>query len=88
MTTRLSQMKKTLMIRVITTLIGWAIAFAVVYTIFFFFGRELKSLPTAVVALIISGILVTIMGNFVMPFVGKKVAEYVEKMYIKRKEVV
>jgi antibiotic biosynthesis monooxygenase (ABM) superfamily enzyme len=67
--------KPTWRIRIITTLIAWAIAFLIVFTMLSLFGRQLEALPHAVSALLFTGILVPIMGNVVMPSVGKLVVK-------------
>jgi|GEM_PF-5577234 len=75
-------MKKMLLIRIINTLLGWVIAFMIVYTMIFFFGEKLKAYPPVVTALIFSGVLVTVMGNFVMPFLSRIVIRYFDKKYL------
>jgi len=62
-------------IRIITTLAAWAVAFVIVFILLSLFGRRLESLPPALNALIFTGILVPIMGNLVMPFLGTAVAD-------------
>ncbi len=82
------QIKKKILIRVLTTLLGWPVAFVIAYFMLLVFGKQLQAVSQAFTAFVISGVIVTIMGNVAMPFIGKKVEEYVEKMYSKRKEVV
>ena len=49
------------------TLVVWLVAFAIVTTLLSVFGRQLGSLPLAIRALVISGVLVTVMTRLVMP---------------------
>jgi len=53
--------------RVATTLAAWLAAYLVVLVLLSALGDELASLPLAVRALIISGVVVTIMTTLVMP---------------------
>lgn len=71
-----TQTKHQWKIRIISTLMGWAVAFMIVYSILLVFGSQLRKLPQAVDALIISGILVTLMGNFVMPWINQIVSKH------------
>jgi antibiotic biosynthesis monooxygenase (ABM) superfamily enzyme len=59
---------------VATTLGAWLVAFLVVLALLTVFGDELGSLPLALRALVISGVLVTLMVNLVMPGLGAAVA--------------
>lgn len=61
----------------LTTLAAWLVAFLVVTTVLTLFGDELGSLPLALRALVISGVLVTLMANVVMPVVSGAVARWV-----------
>jgi antibiotic biosynthesis monooxygenase (ABM) superfamily enzyme len=60
--------------RVATTLVAWLVAFLVVTGLLTLFGDELGSLPVAVRGLVISGVLVTLMVNVVMPTFNGAVA--------------
>lgn len=60
-----------------TTLGAWLVAFLVVLALLTVFGDELGSLPLALRALVISGVLVTLMVNLVMPVLGAAVAPWV-----------
>ena len=60
--------------RVLTTLAAWLIAFLIVTAILTLFGDELKSLPLALRALVISGVLVTLMTSLVMPVLSAAIA--------------
>ena len=53
--------------RLMTTVAAWAVAFLIVTAIFTLFGDQLNSLPPALRALVISGVLVALMTNLVMP---------------------
>jgi hypothetical protein len=57
-----------------TTLAAWLAAFSVVTALLTVFGHELGGLPPALRALVISGVLVALMVNLVMPAVGATVA--------------
>jgi antibiotic biosynthesis monooxygenase (ABM) superfamily enzyme len=61
---------------VITTLAAWLAAFLVVLTLLTLFRDELGSLPLALRALVISGLLVTLMVNVVMPVLSAAVARW------------
>jgi antibiotic biosynthesis monooxygenase (ABM) superfamily enzyme len=60
--------------RVATTLGAWLVAFGVVTALLTLFGDELGSLPLALRALVISGVLVVLMVNLVMPLLSVVVA--------------
>ena len=59
---------------VATTLAAWLVAFLVVTGLLTLFGGALGSLPVALRALVISGLLVTLMVNVVMPTLNGAVA--------------
>jgi antibiotic biosynthesis monooxygenase (ABM) superfamily enzyme len=61
---------------VATTLGAWLVAFIVVTVLLTVFGDELKSLPLALRALVISGVLVALMVNLVMPALNTAVARW------------
>ena len=63
--------------RAATTLAAWAVAFGVVTTLLTLFGDQLGQLLPALRALVISGVLVTLMVNLVMPVLGPAVARWV-----------
>jgi antibiotic biosynthesis monooxygenase (ABM) superfamily enzyme len=58
------------------TLGAWLVAFAVVLTLLAVFGDELKSLPLPLRALVISGVLVSLMINLVMPVLNLAIARW------------
>jgi antibiotic biosynthesis monooxygenase (ABM) superfamily enzyme len=62
----------------LTTLAAWLAAFLVVVSLLTLFGDELGSLPLAVRALVMSGVLVGLMANLVMPIVSVAVARWVD----------
>lgn len=55
--------------RGVVTGAAWLVAFIVVLALFTLFGEELEALPLAWRALVVSGILVNLMANLVMPVV-------------------
>jgi antibiotic biosynthesis monooxygenase (ABM) superfamily enzyme len=61
---------------VATTLGAWLVAFLVVTALLSLFGDELGSLPLALRALLISGVLVALMVNLVMPLLSVAVARW------------
>lgn len=46
-------------------------AFLLVMALFELFGEQLRSQPLAVIALVISGVLVVVMANVVIPALGR-----------------
>ena len=56
--------------QLVMTLGAWFVAFAVVLALLTLLGDELASLPLALRALVISGVLVSLMVNLVMPFLN------------------
>jgi antibiotic biosynthesis monooxygenase (ABM) superfamily enzyme len=62
--------------RLMTTLAAWPVAFFIVTAILTLFGDELKSLPLALRALVISGVLVVLMTNLVMPLLSAAIARW------------
>jgi antibiotic biosynthesis monooxygenase (ABM) superfamily enzyme len=61
---------------VATTLGAWLVAFLVVIALLSVFRDELGSLPLALRALVISGVLVALMVNLVMPMLSVAVARW------------
>src|SRR5262245_2712459 len=61
---------------VATTLAAWLVAFVVVMALFTLFGDELGSLPLTLRALVISGLLVVLMVNLVMPVLSAAIARW------------
>lgn len=61
-------------IMVATTLAAWLVAFLVVMALLTLFRDQLASLPLAVRALVLSGSLVVLMVNLVMPVLSGVVA--------------
>jgi len=61
---------------VLTTLGAWLAAFAVVLTLLTLLRHELNSLPLALRALVISGVLVVLMVNLVMPLLNLAIARW------------
>jgi antibiotic biosynthesis monooxygenase (ABM) superfamily enzyme len=61
---------------VATTLGAWLVAFLIVTALLTVFDDELKSLPLTLRALVISGVLVALMVNVVMPVLSTAVARW------------
>jgi antibiotic biosynthesis monooxygenase (ABM) superfamily enzyme len=51
----------------VMTLTTWVVAFSIVTALLLLFGKQLTSLPLAPRAAVISGVMVTLMVNVVMP---------------------
>ena len=66
-----------LLARAAMTLSAWLVAFAVVTALLALFGHELGALPLALRALVISGVLVALMVNLVMPLLSGAVGRRV-----------
>jgi antibiotic biosynthesis monooxygenase (ABM) superfamily enzyme len=62
---------------VATTVGAWLVAFIVVTALLSILGDELGSLPLGLRALVISGVLVALMVNLVMPVLSVLVARWV-----------
>jgi uncharacterized membrane protein len=62
--------------RLVTTLAAWLVAFLLVTTLLAFFGHELNSLPLALRALVLSGVLMTVMTTLVMPALNVAVGRW------------
>jgi antibiotic biosynthesis monooxygenase (ABM) superfamily enzyme len=58
------------LVAAVTTATAWLVAFLLVMALLTLFGDQLASLPVALRALVISGVLVTLMVNLVMPVLG------------------
>jgi antibiotic biosynthesis monooxygenase (ABM) superfamily enzyme len=58
-------------VRLTTTLAAWLVAWAVVVALLSVLRDQLGSLPLALRALAISGVLVALMANLVMPLLGR-----------------
>ena len=59
---------------VVMTLSAWLVAWLVVVGLLTYFGKQLASLPIGVRALVMSGLLVALMVNLVMPVLGAALA--------------
>jgi antibiotic biosynthesis monooxygenase (ABM) superfamily enzyme len=64
-------MKMTLVRRVVTTLIVWIAAYAIVGALFLVAGGALERAPIPLRLLIISGVLVITMVNVLMPWLNR-----------------
>lgn len=62
-----------------TTLAAWLVAFLVVTALLTLLGHQLGSLPLVLRALVISGVLVAVMVNLVMPILNGTVAVWVTR---------
>ena len=60
--------------RLVTTLAVWLVAFSIVRTLLELFGRQLAEMSVTGRALLLSGTLVVLMVNVVMPFIGPRIA--------------
>jgi antibiotic biosynthesis monooxygenase (ABM) superfamily enzyme len=58
------------------TLGAWLVAFAVVTGLLSVFGRELGALPLGLRALVMSGVLVAVMVNLVMPLMSSVISRW------------
>jgi multisubunit Na+/H+ antiporter MnhG subunit len=58
------------------TLGAWLVAFAVVMALLTLLGDELQSIPLALRALVLSGVLVSLMINLVMPVLSVAIARW------------
>ena len=67
-------MHRRLLAKLATTIAAWVVAFLVVTALLSLFGDQLAALPLAVRALIMSGVLVTLMVNLAMPVVSAGIA--------------
>jgi antibiotic biosynthesis monooxygenase (ABM) superfamily enzyme len=64
------------MARLVMTLGAWLAAFIVVLALLTLLGDELQSLPLALRALVLSGVLVFLMANLVMPLLSTAIAHW------------
>jgi antibiotic biosynthesis monooxygenase (ABM) superfamily enzyme len=62
--------------RLATTLAAWLIAFAVVTSLLNVFGHQLSAMSPTLRALVISGTLVVLMVNVVMPFLSVRISRW------------
>jgi hypothetical protein len=62
------------LVPVMTTLAAWLVAVLVVTTLLTLFGDELASLPLALRALVMSGVLATLMANLALPVLSVAIA--------------
>ena len=60
--------------RIATTLTTWLVAFSVVRTLLELFGSQLATMSPTLRAAVLSGTLVFLMVNVVMPFLGPRIA--------------
>jgi antibiotic biosynthesis monooxygenase (ABM) superfamily enzyme len=58
-------------VRLTTTLAAWLVAWLVVVALLAVLGDQLGALPLALRALAVSGVLVALMANLVMPLLGR-----------------
>jgi antibiotic biosynthesis monooxygenase (ABM) superfamily enzyme len=56
---------------------AWFVAWVTVFGLLSLFGDQLRSLPLAVRALVISGVLVALMANLVMPLLRHLVERWI-----------
>jgi antibiotic biosynthesis monooxygenase (ABM) superfamily enzyme len=67
--------------RVVMTLAAWVVAFLIATAMLAVFGDELGSLPLPLRALVISGVLVVVMANLVMPVLAAAIARWITLRY-------
>jgi antibiotic biosynthesis monooxygenase (ABM) superfamily enzyme len=65
--------------RLAMTLAAWVVAFLLVLALISVLGNELGSLPLAVRALVISGVVVTVMTGLVMPALNVAVGRWLAR---------
>ena len=65
---------ETMLTRIATTLATWLVAFSVVRTLLELFGSQLATMSPTLRAAVLSGTLVLLMVNVVMPFLGPRIA--------------
>ncbi len=65
-----------LLARLTMTLAAWLVAFLTVMALLTLFGDALGSLPLALRALVLSGVLVVLMANLVIPVLSRAVARW------------
>jgi antibiotic biosynthesis monooxygenase (ABM) superfamily enzyme len=61
---------------VVTTVAAWLVAYGVVAALLVLFGHQLARMPQALRALVMSGVLVALMINLVMPLLNVAVARW------------
>ncbi len=69
--------RRRMLVRIVTTLAAWSIAFVIVLVLLLLFGRTLESFPPALNALVFTGVLVPLMGTLVMPFLAAVVSRLI-----------
>jgi len=62
--------------RLVTTLAAWAAAYLVVLVILTVLGRQLTALPVPLRAAVISGVMIAVMLNLVMPTLNKFISSW------------
>jgi antibiotic biosynthesis monooxygenase (ABM) superfamily enzyme len=67
------------LVRLATTLAAWLVAWLVVVALLSALGDQLASLPLALRALAISGVLVALMANLIMPLLGGLVERWLRR---------
>ena len=61
---------------VVTTLAAWLVAYGVVVALLVLFGHQLARMPLALRALVMSGVLVALMVNLVMPLLSVAIGRW------------
>lgn len=62
--------------KLVSTMAAWLVAFLLVTALLSFFGHELSSLPLALRALVMSGVLMSVMATIVMPALAVAVGHW------------
>src|SRR5262245_59216610 len=63
-------------VQLVMTLGAWLVAWLIVAGLLTYFGKQLASLPIGVRALVMSGLLVALMVNLVMPVLSAAIARF------------
>jgi antibiotic biosynthesis monooxygenase (ABM) superfamily enzyme len=77
---RARAVRRSWLVRVVTTIAAWLVAWAVVVALLSLLGDELGSLPLALRALVMSGVLVVLMAHLVMPVLGRLVGRWLQSI--------
>jgi hypothetical protein len=70
--------------KLVTTAMAWLVVYLLLLTLFSIFEDQLAALTLPVRLLVVSGVLVTVMANLVMPMVMRIVAAWIGRRSIPR----
>lgn len=65
--------------KLLVTLLAWLIVYLILLGVFAIFGEQLEAQPFPVQLLIVSGVLVVIMANVVMPLLTRAVGGWLNR---------